>query len=238
MLAPLRTSDQGSTAWRQARAGSVTGSRVLDCMAYLKVGPNKGKETKARQNYRLQLVAERLSGMPYEGYKSSAMDRGTALEGEARVAYEAHTGALVEQTDFIDHPDIDWCGCSVDGLVGEDGTIEIKCPDNAGIHVLNLLKGSPALYKALMGEELDPSELPIPVEYLPQVQMGLWVTKREWCDFISYDPRMPKHLRLHVYRVARNAEFIAQMEREVVKFLEEVEDAVTRLLLPADSQLQ
>jgi hypothetical protein len=233
--APLRTSNQGSEDWRLTRAGSVTGSRVLDCMAYLKTGANKGKETKARQNYRLQLVAERLTGIPYEGYKSSAMDRGTELEGEARAAYELKTRTLVEQAEFIEHPDIDWCGCSVDGLVGEDGTIEIKCPDNAGIHLTNLLKSSDALYVALMGEELDPDEVPIPAEYLPQVQMGLWVTGRQWCDFVSYDPRMPKHLRLHIYRVQRNVEFITLMEREVVKFLDEVEAAVSKLLLSGEA---
>lgn len=233
MLAPLRTSEQGSAEWRGSRAGSVTGSRVLDCMAYLKVGPKKGMETKARQNYRLQLVAERLTGIPYEGYKSAAMERGTVMEGEARVIYESNTNRLVEQTDFIDHPDIDWCGCSVDGLVDDDGTIEIKCPDNAGIHLTNLLKGSEALYTALMGEPLPADMVPIPEEYVPQVQMGLWVTKRQWCDFVSYDPRMPKHLRMHVHRVQRDEPFIELMEAEVVKFLNEVEAAVSKLLLPA-----
>src|SRR4051812_28099648 len=102
MNAPFRSSDQGSDVWRGARAGSVTGSRVLDCMAYWKVGAKKGLETKARQGYRLQLIAERLTGIPHEGYKSAAMDRGTVMEGEARVIYEAETGRLVEQTDFIE----------------------------------------------------------------------------------------------------------------------------------------
>lgn len=232
MPAPLRTSDQGSAEWRVARAGSVTGSRVLDCMAFLKTGPNKGKETKARQNYRLQLVAERLTGIPYEGYKSSAMDRGTELEGEARIAYEAKNTVLVEQVGFLDHRTIDWCGCSLDGLVDEDGTIEIKCPDNSGIHLINVLKGSDALYAALMGEDLAPDEKPIPEEYIPQVQMGLWVTGRKWCDFVSYDPRFQdESLRLHIYRVFRDEPFIEAMQTGVIKFLTEVEAAVSKLLL-------
>lgn len=231
----MSVTEQGSAIWKQERAGSVTGSKVECVLRKLK---DAKKESAARREYRLQLVAERLTGIPNEmRFKPAGMQRGNDLEADARIAYERQTNTIVDQVGFLNHPTIDWCGVSLDGVVvDEDGNIEIKCPDNSGIHLTNLLKGSAALYKALMGEDLDTNEVPIPSEYYPQVQMGLWVTQRQWCDFISYDPRMPKDLQLHVFRVLRNEPYIKNMEVEVVKFLEEVEDAVSRLLIPGAAQ--
>lgn len=232
MNAPLRTSDQGSTDWRQARAGCVTGSKLDAVMSFLK----SGKESAARREYRLQLVSERLTGVPVEKNIGRNGDYGTLHEGDGRMEYETAHDTLVEQVGFIEHPTLDWVGVSSDGLVGEDGCIEVKCPINSGIHLTNLLKGSAALYKALVGEELSADEVPIPEEYVPQVYGQIWVLEREWCDFVSYDPRFPKNLRLHVHRVFRDEKYIKNMEVQVVRLLDEVEDAVSRLLIPSAGQ--
>lgn len=224
----FRTSDQGSAVWKQLRAGCATGSKVDAVMHYLK----NGKEGADRRDYRMQLVAERLTGMPVEKNIGRNGDYGTDTEGLARIAYESSTGVLVEQIGFEEHPEIDWFGVSSDGLVGNDGCVEIKCPVNSGIHLINLLKAGPALYKALMGEALDEQEVPIPPEYVPQVYAEIDVLQREWCDFVSFDPRFKdERLRLHVHRVYRDEAYIKKMRAEVVKFLEEVEDAVSKLLL-------
>lgn len=230
MLTPLtRDHEQRSKDWHQARAGFATGSMFADAIGFRKDG--KG-ELKARADYRLQLVVERLTGRPQEGgFRSMAMDHGTLTEPEARTAYEVDTGRLVEEVGFMAHPAIEWCGLSVDGLVGDDGTIEIKCP-NSETHIRTLLMRSQALAKLLLGDAavFNSEPLLMPDEYYPQVQGGLWVTGRRWCDFISYDPRFPKELRLYVQRIERNDAYIAKLEVGLVKFLDEVEEAVTQIL--------
>lgn len=230
MLSPLnRAHDQRSAGWHQERAGFATGSKFADAIGFRKDG--KG-ELKARADYRLQLVVERLTGQPKEGgFYSAAMDFGTKTEPEARTAYEIATSRLVEEVGFMQHPEIEWCGLSVDGLVGEDGTIEIKCP-NSETHIRTILMRSQALAKLLLGDAAVFNSEPIlmPEEYYPQVQGGLWVTGRQWCDFISYDPRFPKELRLYVQRIERDEAYITKLSTGLVKFLDEVEEAVTQIL--------
>ena len=145
-----------------------------------------------------------------ESYQNAAMVWGTETEPKARAAYEAETGSLVEGVGFVPHPTITMSGASPDGLVGEEGGVEIKCP-NTATHI-----------ETILGEE--PAK-----KYYDQMQWQMACTGRKWCDFVSYDPRMPEHLKLLVKRVERNDVYIAELEREVSQFLAEVDDKVKKL---------
>jgi hypothetical protein len=223
--------EQRTLLWKQARAGCATGSRFGDIIKKPRSG---NTELAARRDYRLQLMSERLTGAPYDNFKAKEVEWGVENEPLARLAYEKTYGILVEEVGFQPHEEIEWCGVSPDGLVGEDGMIEIKCPYNPGVHLNTILMGSAALAKALLNLEIAGNEEPIPPEHIPQVQGNLWVLKREWCDFISFDPRYPEHLQLYVYRVHRDEAYIKNLEVEVRKFLAEVEDAVGRLISPEE----
>jgi putative phage-type endonuclease len=145
-----------------------------------------------------------------ESYSNTAMEWGTENEPFARAAYEAKTGNLVDQVGSIDHPTIPMSSASPDGLIGEDGCLEIKCP-NTSTHIDTLLGAEPVK------------------KYYDQVQWQMRCTDRKWCDFVSFDPRMPAHLQLFVKRIERNDVYIAELESEVVQFLSEVDDKVKKL---------
>lgn len=197
---------QGTAEWKIERAGHVTASRVVDVLARIKTG-----EAAARRDYRAQLVSEILTGVPQENsYTSAEMLHGTECEPLARAAYETLTGDLVQEVGFIVHPRIPRAGASCDGLVGDDGLVEFKCPKTA-THIDTMLAGR------------------VPAKYLQQCLWQMAVTGRKWCDFVSYDPRMPEHLRLWMQRVVRDEERIQEMEAAVVGFLAEVERDVERL---------
>lgn len=195
---------QSSVEWLMSRVGHVTCSRFADVLDKLKNGTPGAK----RKNYLLEVVAERITGRPVEHYVNAAMERGTEMEPFARAAYEAQTGALVEETGFIHHPTIAMVGGSVDGLVDDDGIIEIKAPTTQ-THI-----------KTLLSEEC---------EHLPQIQGYLWLTGRKWADFISYDDRLPAPLDLYVQRIERDDAYIAALEAEVKVFLGEVAALVAKL---------
>lgn len=198
---------QGSEAWKKERAGHATASRFKDVLARIKTG-----EAATRRNYRVQLVTERLIGAPIaNGFTSKAMEWGTQTEPLARLAYEAHTSEPVEETGFLLHPSLDWCGASPDGLIGSDGILEIKCPEPA-THMEWLLDGV------------------LPSEHVAQVQGQLWITGRKWAHFVSFDPRFPENLQLLLVRVERDEEYIAKLEKEVRIFLREVDQLHDRLL--------
>lgn len=199
------TAEQGSAQWLAERVGHCTASRFADAMDFLK----KGGEGAKRAAYRMELVIERLTGHSAEHYVSDYMQWGIEQEPAARMAYEAHTGAMVIETGFRHHPTIARCGGSVDGLVGEDGMIEIKCPAT-GTHI-----------KTLLGA---------PCDHLPQIQGYLWITGRKWCDFVSFDPRLPDGLQLFVQRIARDDAYIADLARHVQNFLAEVGAMEAQLL--------
>jgi putative phage-type endonuclease len=187
------------------RAGKVTASRVADVLSKVKSGESAG-----RKNLKMDLVAERLTGKPTDSFTNSAMQWGTEQEPFARIAYEAYKGIFVEQIPFVDHPTIEWFGCSPDGLVGEDGLLEIKSP-NTTTHIEYLQEGKP------------------PNRYIPQMMAQMACTGRKWCDFCSYDPRMPDELQLFVVRLNRDDAYIQEMEAEVKKFLDEVEQVLAQL---------
>lgn len=187
------------------RAGKVTASRVADVLSKIKSGESAG-----RKNYKMDIVAERLTNQPSESFTKSAMQWGTEQEPFARIAYETKMNLFVEQIPFMDHPQIEWFGCSPDGLVAEDGLIEIKCP-NTTTHLEYIDGGKP------------------PAKYIPQMQTQMACTGRKWCDFVSFDPRLPENLQLFVVRLDRDDGYIKDMEVEVQKFLQEVNELFTKL---------
>ena len=193
---------QGTPEWHQLRAGKVTASRVADILAKTKTGPSA-----SRQNYLIELAIQRTTGIIAESYSNAAMEWGTQTEPQARVAYEVNTNNFVDQVAFIDHPTIAWFGCSPDGLVSDRGLVEIKCP-NSATHW-----------------EYFKSKEP-PKKYFIQMQAQMAVTGRDWCDFISFDPRMPDRSQLLIVNVPRDPEFILFMETEIKQFLNEVEAEV------------
>ena len=197
--------EQGTPEWFAMRLGKVTASRITDVLAKVKTG-----EAVTREDYRTELVVQRLTNQPSETFTNPAMEWGVEQEPMARIAYEAQANVFVEQVSFVEHPTIEWFGCSPDGLVGEDGLLEIKCPSSKN-HIKYLLGGKP------------------PAKYVPQMQCQMAVTGRKWCDFVSYDPRLPEDLQLFVVRLERDVSFIMSMEEEVDKFLKEVNVMVNKL---------
>jgi putative phage-type endonuclease len=194
--------EQGTPEWHQLRSGKVTASRVADILAQTRTGPSA-----SRQNYLIELALQRSTGTIEPSYTNAAMEWGTQTEPQARVAYEVETGNFVDQVAFIDHPTIAWFGCSPDGLIGDDGLIEIKCP-NSATHWEYFKAKKP------------------PQKYVTQMQTQLCVTGRKWCDFVSFDPRMPSRSQLLIVRVERDEAFIAEIEEKVKQFLNEVENEV------------
>lgn len=196
---------QGSPEWFAQRLGKVTASRLSDVVAKIKTG-----EASTRAGYRAELVAERLTGKAAEGFSNAAMKWGTDCEPLARAAYEAEFGLLVVETGMVQHPRIEMSGASPDGLVSIDGLLEIKCPDTK-THIDTILSGE------------------APSKYIPQVQWQMACTGRAWCDFASFDPRMPADMQLFVRRVLRDDTLIRSFEDEVVQFLSEVDATVEKL---------
>lgn len=198
-------SDQGTDAWLRERAGKVTASRIADLMAMTKTGPGA-----SRKNYMAQLITERLTGEPTPSFTSAAMEWGTATEPQARDAYRFLTFATVEETGFVTHPHIPEAGASPDGLVGADGLIEIKAP-NTATHL----------------ETLESEK--IPDKYIKQMQWQMACTSRQWCDFMSFDPRLPEPMQSIIIRVDRDDDAIAQIEEAVRAFLAELAERVDTL---------
>lgn len=196
---------QRSPEWFQARLGKATASRIADVVAKTKSGYST-----SRANYAAQLVCERLTGLQGESYVNAAMQWGTDKEPEALALYEFQHDALLSAVGFVDHPRIGMSGASPDGLVGEDGLVEVKCPITA-THI-----------DTLLGQA-------VPAKYHTQIQWQLSCTDRQWCDFVSYDPRLPSDMRLFVQRIQRDGALIAELEREVQTFLAEVDETIARL---------
>lgn len=189
---------QGSPEWFAARAGRVTASRIADLMAKTKTGWGAG-----RTNYLADLVAERLTGVVAEGFTNAAMKHGTETEPQARAAYQFFADSEVTEVGFVLHPEIDFTGCSPDGMVGKNGMVEIKCP-NTATHLETLLGAA------------------IPDKYIKQMQWQMRCCERNWCDFVSFDPRLPTRMQIFAQRVNRDDAMLADIEKHVVEFLAEV----------------
>ena len=198
--------EQRSDEWFAARIGKVTASRVADVIAKTKTGYSA-----TRDNYMAQLICERLTGLKGESFTNAAMQHGTDTEPLARAAYEALQDVLVDEVGFVPHPSIEMAGASPDGLVGTEGLLEIKSPQT-NTHIETLLSQS------------------VPGKYNTQMQFQMACTGRQWCDFVSFDNRLPNELQLFVKRVPRDNDFIKQMEDEVVKFLNELDIKIAQLM--------
>ena len=196
---------QGSGEWFAARCGKVTASKVADVIAKTKSGPSA-----SRVNYMAQLIAERLTGTVEPSFTNAAMQWGKDTEADARAAYCFYTDADVTEVGFADHPALDMTGASPDGLVAETGLVEIKCP-NTATHIDTLLNAT------------------IPGKYRTQMLWQMACTGREWCDFVSFDPRLPETMRLFVKRLHRDGVAIAELEREVALFIREVDQKIADL---------
>lgn len=199
---------QGTDAWFEARLGKVTASNITNVLAK---GKTKTDEAVTRRNYRMQLVCERLTGRKADTYTNAHMERGNALEPLARSLYEIKKGVLVSEVGFINHQTIEMAGASPDGLV-DGGSIEIKCPTPAN-HIETILRGT------------------APSQYLPQMQwqMACLGNAYKAVDFISYCPDVGEDLELFVVRVPRDDEYIAETEKAVIAFLNEVSETFNQL---------
>lgn len=188
-------SDQRSDHWYEARAGKITASRFGDVIAVKR----DGKPTAERMRYMRELVFERLAMQPKHEVSSKSLNWGTEVEEFARRAYELRTGNIVTLSPFVLHPDHDFIGASPDGLIDDDGGLEMKCPHSEDVHVLTWLDGMPS-------------------DHMPQVQGNMMVTGRQWWDFVSYDPRQGDRFRLYVQRVQRDQDYIDRMLEELLRF--------------------
>jgi putative phage-type endonuclease len=197
--------EQGSPEWFAQRLGKVTASRVADVIAKTKTGYST-----SRDNYMAQLVCERMTNTVAESFTNSAMQWGTETEPLARAAYEAYADVLVDEVAMITHPAIEAAGASPDGLVGDDGQLEIKCP-NTATHIDTLLTQT------------------VPGKYITQMQWQMACTGRKWTDFASFDPRMSDGLQLFVKRVPRDDAYIQMLEKEVIQFLTELDGKIKKL---------
>lgn len=195
----LQTNDQRTEEWFDARLGKATASRFKDVMTTIRSG-----EAAARKNYRAELVAERLTGSKDESFTSAPMQWGIEWEETARLRYELATGNIVEECGFFSHDSL-MAGASPDGLVSGSGVLEIKCP-NSATHI----------------ETLKTQK--VPYQYYWQVVGQMWITDRQWCDFVSFDPRMPENAQYFCKRVLRMEEDVEKLEQAVIEFLREVDE--------------
>jgi len=199
--------EQRTDDWHAMRCGRITGTGFSDVMNFTK----SGEAGAGRKNLIARLAVERLTGAQAETYKNAAMQRGIDLEPEARSAYEATSGELVDQVPFVVHPKYDFIGVSPDGLIGDDGMVELKCPDSMHKHLDALLRGGHA------------------IEYRWQIIGQMWVCERGWNDATSYDPRYPSHLQLAIKRVLRDEAAIKELEKQCLAVEAEVQATIEQL---------
>jgi predicted phage-related endonuclease len=200
---------QRTEEWRQDRAGKFTGSRFEAVVARNK---RTGEPLKAYHDLLLDLATERFTGQPIEGPTGLALAWGTDVEPFALEAYQLDTGNEVTESGFIVHPDFDFVGCSPDGLIGDKGGLELKSPKSPRVHLERFL------------------DKKVPEEYVPQVQGCMWVTGREWWDFVSFDPRMPASHQILIIPVKRDDKFIEYLQGEVLAAEVKVQELVNQLM--------
>lgn len=208
MSVPAEAMDQGGLEWAASRVGKITASRMCDVLAFSK---RDGKPLQARENYLCELVTEILTGEALSIGTSAPLQWGRDCEPAARAAYEARHGCIVDECGFLLHGALAYVGASPDGLCGADGGIEIKCPYNSMIHLRTVMHG-------------------MPEDHRPQVQAAMWVTERAYWDFVSYDPRMPPHLRLYVQRVPRDDAYLQVMHTQCLSLWDAVQAMLVALL--------
>jgi putative phage-type endonuclease len=201
--------EQRSADWYTERLGMLTASRFKDVMAF----STKDKKTPlaARGNYMAEKVVELLTGCPVVTPTVPAMQHGIDCEPLARSDYEMVTGEIVDPAPFLVHPKFEYIGCSPDGLIGDEGLIEIKCPFSMAVHL----------------ETVRAKQMP--EEHTHQVQGQLWITGRKWCDFVSYDPRFPEPHRRFIQRIERDQKYIDRLEEACMSLWAEIQQALKEL---------
>lgn len=190
--------------WLVQRIGKVTASNAYKLMDRTQ----KGLPTAKRQEYLMDIVTQRLTGQQTPVFVNAAMQWGIDQEGFARAEYEKRTGQIVDLCGFIQHPTL-LAGASPDGYVGLDGLVEFKCPQST-THLDYILNGPPA-------------------QYIAQMQFQMWITGMRWCDFVSYDPRLPANICLYRHCVERDSMYIDRLASEVETFLAEVEKTIANI---------
>ena len=214
--------EQRSEDWHQARCGRITASRFADAIAMKEVviqrankRENRPKVTEfrptdMRNTYMREIIAEIMIGTAKDQVSSPSLNWGRDVEPFAREAYEMETGNIVVETGFIPHPLHDFIGCSPDGLIGAKGGLEMKCPKDPQVHIRTLLEGMPS-------------------EHIAQVQGCMYVTDREWWDFVSYDPRQPDGPRLYIQRIQRDENFIKELDASLLAFWNDIQKALKQI---------
>lgn len=203
--------DAEKDAWRMARLGKITGSRFS-----LVKRTTKGEWGETAQSYLFELVSEWLTGQPADSFSTKATDWGIEHEPEALELYAKLTGVELQPGRFFQAQGLTLVGSTPDGLIGEDGIVEAKCPWTPKNHLRTVVRKE------------------VPDEYRDQVTGHLLVTGRKWCDFISYDPRIPNDkLKMAIVRVERNEQEIQnlfsrlqQFERELIDLLQKLEVSI------------
>jgi putative phage-type endonuclease len=200
----IKNINQGTDEWHELRLGKVTASRLSDVIS-------KGRgnaPSKTRASYMLQLAAERLTGEKEDSFSNKYMEWGNECEPQARSMYEFDSGNEVEEVAFVIHSDS--FGVSPDGLIGDNGILEIKCPKTT-TQIERYLKGK------------------FPTEYKAQVQGQLLATNREWCDFVSFDPRISGEAQYFCIRVERDEEYISELFGKINDFVNELDEMMEKL---------
>ena len=201
----IETCEQGSEEWLSLRLGKITASRVKDVLT-------KGRGTsqsKTAESYMMELIAEILTGNSKPFFENDAMRWGTETEPQARAMYAVNNDFVdVKEVAFVEHNE--QVGISPDGLIGDDGLLEIKCPNT-----------TTQLKRALSDD--------YSADYKAQIQMQLWVTEREWCDFLSFDPRLDCDAGYLQQRVYRDEEYIEEMKTKVYAFVEKMNELINIL---------
>ena len=198
---------QQTEQWYKDRAGKITASRFSDVLA---VSKHDGAPLKAREDYMAELVCERLTGQPIALPETFAMKWGNDNEPFARNAFEIATGHMVQEVGFVIHSDYSYTGCSPDGLINNDGGLELKCPVNSVRHLRCFLSG-------------------VPEEHVAQIQGSMLITGRAWWAFGSYDPRMPEYLRLYHTIIKRDEKYIDTLLTAIITLNKEVTEFIEKL---------
>lgn len=208
---------QGTLGWLYDRLGHMTSSGATDAISFLK----NGKESLARKKYKVRVVTERITGIPRDSFleRLRIIKWGKEQEVNARLAYEFLTGNDVDNVGFVKHPTIKNLGASPDGLILSDGLVEFKCPEST-THIEYILDGV------------------VPEEYKPQMLDQILVTNRDWCDFVSYDPRLDINNRIFIVRYKPTTQEIIEFEKRATEFLREADDLYERLMFGSRKQVE
>lgn len=206
----IHSMEQGTPGWLALRLGKITASRFKDVMT----NGRGGNPSKAAESYMIELAIEKITGNSLPFFENDAMRHGTETEPQARAMYELISGNEVSEVAFIEHNE--FVGVSPDGLIGNDGLIEIKCP-NTKTQVERFLSG-----------------VGLPSDYKWQVHGQIWVAEREWCDFLSFDDRIDTTAQYLCTRVHRDESLIKELSERVSKFSDELQNMIVKLSKPME----